>query len=105
MGRGLAILYKEKFKVSQLTLPAYSSFESVALKINWTISTILTTIYRTLMCLAKSDFSTVDELVSYYNDGLNMISDDFAPVQLFHLYIQLLGLHLNCMNLKLKGVG
>lgn len=30
---------------------------------------------------SKSDFSTVDELVSYYNDGLNMILDDFAPVK------------------------
>ncbi len=29
----------------------------------------------------KSDFSTVDELVSYYNDGLNMILDDVAPVK------------------------
>lgn len=28
---------------------------------------------------SKSDFSTVDELVSYYSDGLNMILDDFAP--------------------------
>ena len=30
---------------------------------------------------SKSDFSTVDELVTYYNDGLNMILDEFAPVK------------------------
>ncbi len=45
-GGGLAILYKEKLNVSQLTLPAYSSFESLALKIDGAIPTILTTIYR-----------------------------------------------------------
>ncbi len=45
-GGGLTILYKEKFKISQLTLPAYSSFESLALKIDGAIPTILTTIYR-----------------------------------------------------------
>ncbi len=31
---------------------------------------------------SKSDFSTVDELVSYYNDGLTTILDDFAPVKI-----------------------
>ncbi|KAI5085635.1 hypothetical protein C0J45_2211, partial [Silurus meridionalis] len=45
-GGGLAILYKEKLKVSQLTLSTYSSFESIAIKINGAIPTILTTIYR-----------------------------------------------------------
>ncbi len=45
-GGGLAILYKEKLNVSQLTLPAYSSFESLALKIDGAIPTILTTIHR-----------------------------------------------------------
>ncbi|KAI5085344.1 hypothetical protein C0J45_23169, partial [Silurus meridionalis] len=45
-GGGLAILYKEKLKVSQLTLSTYSSFESIAIKINGAVPTILTTILR-----------------------------------------------------------
>ena len=30
---------------------------------------------------SKSDFSTVDELVKYYDDGLSMILDEFTPVK------------------------
>lgn len=45
-GGGLAILHKEKWKVSQLIVPTYSSFESIALKINGAIPTILMSIYR-----------------------------------------------------------
>lgn len=32
---------------------------------------------------SKSDFSIVDELASYYNDGLNIILDDFTPVKMW----------------------
>lgn len=51
--------------------------------------------------VGKFDFSTVDELVSYYSNGLNMILDDLA---LFHLHIQLLGLHLNCISSEQKAI-
>lgn len=56
---------------------------------------------------SKADLSIADALISYYNNGLTVILDVFAPVKpgLFLLVILLPGLTLNFVNLKLKAVG
>ncbi len=74
---GLAILYKEKLKASQLTLPAYSSFESLALKIDGAIPTILTTIYRPPKN-NKAFLTELSELLTYLcSMSLNVMLGDF----------------------------
>lgn len=45
-GRGLAILYNEKWNISDISLPDYTSFESIPLQINESIPTIIATVYR-----------------------------------------------------------
>ena len=63
-GRGgdLAILYNEKWKVSALTVPVSTSFESIALQINGPIPTILATVYRPPK--ANKDF--LNELSAFF---------------------------------------
>uniref|UniRef100_A0A8C1LVW7 Reverse transcriptase domain-containing protein n=2 Tax=Cyprinus carpio TaxID=7962 RepID=A0A8C1LVW7_CYPCA len=45
-GGGLAVLYKEKWKVTALPETDYTSFESVALQINGFVPTIIAIVYR-----------------------------------------------------------
>lgn len=43
---GLAILYNENWKVSDISVPEYTSFESIVLQINGSTPTILANVYR-----------------------------------------------------------
>lgn len=45
-GGGLAILYNSKYKVSSLSAPAYSSFESMLIQINGPTPTVLVAVYH-----------------------------------------------------------
>lgn len=45
-GGGLAIIYREKWKISPISIPCHGSFESIALQLNGPTPTIVATVYR-----------------------------------------------------------
>ncbi|XP_016529513.1 uncharacterized protein LOC103141723 isoform X2 [Poecilia formosa] len=45
-GGGVAVLFREKWLVSPVSVPTYNSFESIVLQIHLSVPTILATIYR-----------------------------------------------------------
>lgn len=52
----------------------------------------------------RDAFSTPNDLISYYNEGLHSVLDTLVPFRLSVWLILHLGLHLNWDNLKLRDV-
>lgn len=92
-GGGVAILYKEKWKVSQVTVSEYPSFESVIIKINGAVPTILAAIY----CPPKRSSSFLTELSEFLTELCSLSSN---VIMLFFLLFFILTINfLSCLEI------